>query len=57
MHRVFGTVSGLLAVLTSFVYILSKTAEIYGEVINAAGTGAFLFFVASIGLFVGIAKY
>ena len=54
LNRVVGLVCGALAVVASIWYISSKTVELFGRSVNAAGTGAYVFMLAAIALTVGV---
>ncbi|MGM0472006.1 MAG: hypothetical protein ACQEQI_06985 [Bacillota bacterium] len=57
INKVLGVLlSGLSVVMTLF-YISSKSQEIFGEQINVASNGVYLFLVASLGLLFGVLKY
>lgn len=47
----------IASVVFALVYISSKSIDLFGESVNAAATGAYLFLLASIALIVGIVKY
>lgn len=55
--RAWGLVCSIGSVIVTFLYIESKTIEMFDETVNAAATGAWLFLLASIALIVGIVKY
>ncbi len=57
IERVWGLTCSILSVFFTFVYISSKSANLFGNTINAAGTGAWIFLFASIALIVGVIKY
>ena len=57
IHRVWGVVCSSASVVSTLIYISSKSVEIFDETVNAAATGAYLFLFASIGLIVGTIKY
>jgi hypothetical protein len=57
IHRIGGLVCSVCSVVFTIGYISSKSIEMFGETINAAATGAYLFLLASIALIVGIVKY
>ena len=52
-----GLVCGALSVLFTIGYISSKSVELMGNSVNAAGSGAYVFLLASIALVVGVHKY
>ena len=57
IHRIWGLVCSICSVVFTLGYISSKSIEMFGETVNAAATGAYLFLLASIALIVGIIKY
>jgi len=50
-------VCSIVSVAFTIGYISSKSIEMFGETVNAAATGAYLFLLASIALIVGVVKY
>jgi hypothetical protein len=52
-----GLACSITSVLGTMGYISSKQVDVFGEIINVAGDGAYLFLLASIALVVGITKY
>lgn len=52
-----GLISSLLAVIIGIVFMLSKSTDVFGTTINGAGTGLYIFIIASIMLTIGIVKY
>lgn len=52
--RTIGLVCAALAVIFAFVYIESKTVEVFNETVNAASAGADTFIIASLLLGVGV---
>lgn len=57
IKRVFGIISSALAIISSFAFVSSKSVDLFGETINVASTGLYLFLIASIALLVGVIKY
>ena len=57
ISRVWGLVCSILAVVFTLVYINSQSVEFLGASINIVGPGAWIFFLASIALIVGVLKY
>ncbi len=57
IHRAWGLVCSIASVVFTLGYISSKSIELFGETVNAAATGAYLFLLASIALIVAIIKY
>ena len=57
IHRIWGLVCSLCSVVFTLAYITSKSIEMFGETVNAAGAGAYIFLFASIALVVGVVKY
>jgi len=57
IHRIWGLVCSICSVVFTLGYISSKSIELFGETINAAATGAYLFLLASIALVFGVVKY
>ncbi len=47
----------IASVVFALVYISSKSIDLFGESVNAAAIGAYLFLLASIAHIVGIVKY
>ena len=54
---IWGLVCSISSLVLTIAYISSTTAEVFGETVNAASTGAYLFLLASIALIVGVVKY
>lgn len=54
INKVGGLVCGIVALIASIAYISSKSDEIFGTAINVAGSGAYLFLIATIGLIIGV---
>jgi hypothetical protein len=57
ISRILGVVFSILSVIITSVYISSKSGEMFGVPVSAAGSGAYLFLIASIMLTVGVIKY
>lgn len=57
MKKVAGLISSILAVVTGIMFMLSKSVDMFGTTVNGAGTGLYLFIIASIMLTVGVIKY
>ena len=57
INRIWGSVCAVIAIASSGLYIASKTIDFFGETVNFAGTGAWLFLFISILLLVGIFIY
>ncbi len=57
IHRIWGVVCSVASIICALFYISSKSVELFGETINAAATGSYLFLIASGALMVGILKY
>ena len=57
IHRIWGLVCSICSVVFTLGYISSKSIEMFGQTVNAAATGAYLFLLASIALIVGVVKY
>ena len=57
IHKIGGLACSITSILGTVGYISSKQLELFGETVNAAGGGAYLFLFASIALVVGITKY
>ena len=55
--RIWGLVCSICSVVFTLGYIMTRTEEFFGETLNLAGTGAYLFLLASIALIVGVVKY
>jgi len=57
IHRVWGLMCSIASVVLTLGYISSKSVELFGETVNAAASGSYLFLLASIALIVGLVKY
>jgi len=57
IKRSWGLICSSTAVALALWYISSKSVEMFGQTINAAASGAWLFLLSSIALIVGIIKY
>lgn len=57
INKIGGIISSLLAVILTFMFMLSKSVDVFGETVNGAGVGIYLFILASIGLVIGVVKY
>jgi hypothetical protein len=57
ISRAWGLVCSIASVVFTIAYIGSKSINLFGKTINAASTGAWLFFLVSIALIVGVIKY
>jgi hypothetical protein len=57
MKKVLGLISSILAVIIGIIFMLSKSVDVFGTTVNGAGTGLYVFIIASIMLTVGIVKY
>ena len=57
LNKVIGVICSALAVILGIVFLSSKSVDFFGSTVNAAGTGLYLFIVASIVLTIGIIKY
>ena len=57
ISRVWGLLCSIASVVFALSYISSKSIELFGEKVNVAATGAYLFMLASIALIFGIIKY
>lgn len=57
VNKIGGTVSGILAIIFSIAFRNSKNVDFFGETVNAAGTGLYVFIVASILLTIGLIRY
>ena len=55
-NKAIGIFLGCLAIVATVIYIQSKSFDWFGENINAASTGAYLFVITSIGFVVGLSK-
>ncbi|HOB92117.1 MAG: hypothetical protein WBH35_09925 [Bacillota bacterium] len=57
IRRGWGLACAIASVVFTFAYIADKSVELFGETVNMAASGAYLFLIASIGLVVGVLKY
>ena len=57
MKKGLGLISSLLAVIIGIIFMLSKSADVLGTTVNGAGSGLYIFIIASIILTIGIVKY
>lgn len=57
INRVLGIISSLLAIVARIAFALSKSDDFFGESINAATTGLYVFIITAILLTVKIFKY
>lgn len=57
MNKVLGLISGGLAIIAGIAFMFSKTVEVFGETINMASTGLYVYIIAAIILTVGIVMY
>ena len=57
IERKWGIACGVASIVLTIIYISSKSVSMFGKSINASGSGAFLFLLASIALIIGILKY
>ncbi len=48
IHKIGGLVCGFIAIIASILFMNSKSQNLFGETINVAGSGLYLFLVASI---------
>lgn len=57
MNKLAGLISGALGVVLSVYYLTTKRIDLFGTAVNAAGTGLYVFILATVGLCVGVFKY
>lgn len=57
MNKLIGLICSTLSVIGSIAFLSSKSVDLMGTTVNAAGTGLYLFIIASIMLTVGIIQY
>ena len=57
IHQIGGLACSITSIIGTVWYISATEVVLFGEVLNAAGGGAYLFLLASIALVVGITKY
>lgn len=57
LNKIIGAICGVLAVVLSIAFLSSKSVDFFGSTVNAAGTGLYIFIIASIMLTAGIIKY
>ena len=53
MNRIIGAACGVISVIFCFVYISQKKIDFFGETVNAASTGVYVFMLCSVGIIVG----
>lgn len=54
INKVGGYVLALLGIVGVFLFIMSKTQEIFGVTVNAASTGMYVMLISFVGLAVGV---
>ena len=57
INRMGGLVCSIGSVIASVSYISSKSIDVFGETVNVAATGAYVYLLASIALIIGVVKY
>lgn len=57
LNKLIGLICSTLSVIGSIAFLSSKSVDLMGTTVNAAGTGLYLFIIASIMLTVGIIQY
>ena len=57
IHRIGGIVSAAASFVCAVAYMSSKSVTFFGQTVNAAGSGAYIFALASITLIFGVLKY
>ena len=57
INQIAGLACSILSVLFTLGFITSKSVEMFGKTVNASGSGAWLFLLASIALIIGVLKY
>jgi hypothetical protein len=56
LNKIAGYICGGLGVLLGLIYIFSKSADFFGQSINAASTGPYVFIISSLILIFGVKK-
>ncbi|MDR5659690.1 hypothetical protein RH915_09300 [Serpentinicella sp. ANB-PHB4] len=57
INKKIGLSCSIVAVVGSILYLGSKSVEVFGQTVNTAGTGLYLFVLTAILLTIGIFKY
>lgn len=57
IERKWGLTCGVISIILTLIYISSKSITMFGKSVNASGSGAILFLLASIALVYGVIKY
>ncbi|HSH36252.1 MULTISPECIES: hypothetical protein [Schnuerera] len=57
MNKLIGLICSILSVISGIVFLNTKNVDLFGSTVNAAGTGLYLFIIASIMLTIGVIKY
>ncbi|MET3697860.1 hypothetical protein SAMN05877753_104264 [Bacillus oleivorans] len=54
LNKVAGLICGIIAVIGTFLFLSTKSVDVFGTTVNGAGSGLYLFLIASIVLTVGV---
>ncbi|WP_010287229.1 hypothetical protein [Kurthia massiliensis] len=54
IHKIGGLACGIIAIVASFIFMNSKSGDLFGATINATGSGLYVFLIASIVLTIGV---
>lgn len=57
IEKSWGLACSIISVVGTLGYISSKSIDLFGETVNVAANGAWLFLIASVALVVGVVKY
>ncbi|MFB0959257.1 MAG: hypothetical protein QMB61_09605 [Clostridiaceae bacterium] len=57
MNKIIGLISSSLAVIIGLYFAFSKSVELFGSTVNAAGSGLYLFIISAVILVAGVFKY
>lgn len=57
INKTIGLISSVAALVLSIMFLSSKSVDIFGSTVNAAGIGIYIFVISSIGLIFGVLKY
>lgn len=57
MNKLIGLICSILAAVGSIAFLTSKSVDLFGSTVNAAGAGLYLFIIASVLLIIGVAQY
>lgn len=54
IHKISGLACGIIAIVASFIFMNSKSGDLFGTTINATGSGLYVFLIASVVLTVSV---